>query len=251
MDYDKTGMPDVYDSGRSYAPHVLNHWIDTISAVVPNQRIDRILDLGCGTARFSSALAEGLDAFVYALDPSERMLEQARKKPHPRVHYLRSSGEHLPLQDRSVDLVFMSMVFHHFDDPVRAAQECYRVLRVGGSVCLRAGSREQIFTYPHVSFFERFRSILETTLHPSDVIVDTFTQAELHLVRHKLVQSETAENWQRFAEKASLRADSVLSQLTDEEFRSGLAKLRSFAQSQSIEEPVVEKIDLFVFRRYK
>ena len=50
-------------------------------------------------------------------------------------------------------MVFMSMVFHHFDDPARVAQECRRLLREDGVVCLRGASAEQIDAYPYVAFF--------------------------------------------------------------------------------------------------
>lgn len=228
IDYDRTAMPEAYDAGRSYTPHALKHWLATISGSIQNRGLARILDLGCGTGRYSSALAEHFGADVYAIDPSERMLEQARRKRHPRVRYERAPGEQLPLSDGSVDLVFMSMVFHHFDDPVTVAHECHRVLRSGGSVCLRAGTREQISTYPYVPFFRRSASILDRLLQSRDFIEDTFLEADLPGLHHELVASETAVNWEHYAEKLAYRADSVLSQLTDEEFQTGLEEeLRS------------------------
>ena len=46
---------------------------------------------------------------------------------------------------------FMSMVYHHLGSPAAAARECYRVLRDGGYVCIRNGTRESDF--PHRHFF--------------------------------------------------------------------------------------------------
>ena len=59
---------------------------------------------------------------VVAIDPSEQMLARARSKPSVRVRYRRGSGEALPLADASVDMVFMSMVFHHFTAPDQVAR---------------------------------------------------------------------------------------------------------------------------------
>jgi SAM-dependent methyltransferase len=73
-------------------------------------------------------------------------------------------GEAIPLADQSADLVFMSMVFHHFDDPRLVAQECYRVLHDEGVVFLPAGTVEQIPAYPYVAFFPSTPSILEQRL---------------------------------------------------------------------------------------
>src|SRR5690606_31699327 len=115
MDYDQTAMPAQYDAGRAYAPQVLQYWLETISRNLPVHQVSRILDLGCGTGRYSAALAEHFSADVEAIDPSEKMLEQALRKRHARVRFQSASGEKLPLPDRSIDLVFMSMVFHHFN----------------------------------------------------------------------------------------------------------------------------------------
>lgn len=100
-------------------------------------RIDRgpvrkILDLGCGTGRFSEGLASRCGARVVGLDPSETMLAQAcRKQQGHDVQYGRATAEAIPLVDGVVDVIFMSMSFHQFRDPQRAARQCRRVLRTG------------------------------------------------------------------------------------------------------------------------
>jgi len=38
------------------------------------------LDIGCGTGRYSTALAAHFNAHVIAVDPSEKMLAEARKR---------------------------------------------------------------------------------------------------------------------------------------------------------------------------
>src|SRR5580692_7039981 len=120
MDYDQTTMPASYDAGRAYAPHVLEGWLRTIGAAVADVRVRDILDLGCGTGRYSSALAGHFGARVIGVEPSEKMLAEAAKKAGDAVRLLRGSGEAIPLGDASIDLVFISMVFHHFADPTRA-----------------------------------------------------------------------------------------------------------------------------------
>src|SRR5215472_5426126 len=139
MDYDQTHMPAVYEAGRAYSSQVLSLWLSVISRWVPNGASD-ILDLGCGTGRYSEALADLFNARVIAVDPSEKMLAQAHKKSTKRVFYARAAAETLPVPDEFADMIFMSMVFHHFDDPKKAVRECRRVLRHDGSVCLRAGT---------------------------------------------------------------------------------------------------------------
>ena len=240
-------MPAGYDAGRGYSPGVLAHWLEIISQSVPKGSVSRILDLGCGTGRYSNALADYFEASVVGIDPSEKMLAQARRKASARVRYERASGEAIPLGDASVDMVFISMAFHHFEHPDRAAAECRRVLRQNGTVCLRAGTMERIEDYAYVPFFPGSRSILNRVLQSQAFIESIFARARFKLVRHELVPSEAAESWNAYAERLAYRADSILVQLSDREFESGLAALREHAKTAPPDEPVTEPVDFFVF----
>ena len=46
----------------------------------PKDGVSRIVDLGCGTGRYSEPLSVHFQADVIGIDPSEKMLEEARKK---------------------------------------------------------------------------------------------------------------------------------------------------------------------------
>jgi ubiquinone/menaquinone biosynthesis C-methylase UbiE len=246
-DCDKTATPSAYDAGRGYSPEVLAFWLDVIARAVAGGKISRILDLGCGTGRFSARLAQRFDADVIAVDPSQSMLAEARKKAAPRVLYERASGEALPLAGGSVDVVFPSMVFHHFADSARVAAECRRVLRDGGAVFLRAACAEAIESYPITSFFPESRPILHKTLPTRAAMQAVFAGAGLRCNHHEIAPSKAAANWSLFAEKVSHRADSILIQLSDEEFAAGMAALR--AQAADAAGAVIEPADIFVFRR--
>src|ERR1700704_5263461 len=125
MDYDATQIAGGYDRGRSHGPKVLDLWMNIVSSHLAGRDVNTILDLGCGTGRFSNALAAYFDAEVIGIDPSKKMLAQARmKEADPRVRYHPGRAEAIPLPNESVDLIFMSMIFHHFDDPSLAAREC-------------------------------------------------------------------------------------------------------------------------------
>jgi ubiquinone/menaquinone biosynthesis C-methylase UbiE len=240
-------MPAAYDAGRGYSPGVLAYWLGIISQTVAEGSVSQILDLGCGTGRYSNALADYFEASVVGIDPSEKMLAQARRKTSARVRYGRASGEAIPLGDASVDMVFISMAFHHFEHPDRAAAECRRVLRHNGTVCLRAGTVERIEDYAYVPFFPSSRPILNRVLQSQVFIESTFARAAFKLVRHQLIPSEAAESWNTYAEKLAHRADSILVQLSDREFEDGLAALREHAKTAPPDEPVTEPVDFFVF----
>src|SRR5262252_1165643 len=180
-DYDLTAIPDGYDRARDHGPEVLDLWMRTVAEYVDDHAVTRILDLGCGTGRFSEGLAARFDGDVIGLDPSVKMLQLARKKQHdPRVHYALGRAESIPLQPESVDLVFISMSLHHFGDRTAAARECRRVLSQTGSVVLRTVTRERIPSYPYVPFFASSRRLLEEVLPTSGDIQAAFAAAGLH-----------------------------------------------------------------------
>jgi SAM-dependent methyltransferase len=249
MDYDQTTMPSAYDDGRGYRPAVLAFWLNTIAAPLAGQHIDDILDLGCGTGRYTAALAAHFSARAVGVDPSEKMLAEARRKGGQNVRFLRGSGETVPLADASVDMVFMSMVFHHFCSPQKAAEECHRVLREGGVACLRAGATDRIDGYPYVPFFPDVRPLLSKDLQSVAFIEATFKEAGFHRTHHEVARSEVAASWTEYADKLAHRADSILIQLTDVAFGAGLAALRDYARQALRVEPVIEPVDFFVFRR--
>ena len=248
MDYDTTDIPVAYDRGRDHGPEVLHLWMNVVSSHVEGQRINTILDLGCGTGRFSEALAVRFDAEVIGVDPSKKMLEQARgKRRDRRIRYEIGRGESIPLPANSVDLIFMSMIFHHFDNPRLAARECRRVLRNRATGFLRAGTRERISSYPYVDFFPESRPILEECLPTNTFVREVFEAAGFRTITFEVVNQEIARNYANYAEKLSAGADSVLARLSPSEFAAGMQALRSHA-AWIDDQAVVEPIDVFVFR---
>ena len=248
MDYDATEIPRAYDKGRDHGPEVVDLWMNAIASHVEAASVCTILDLGCGTGRFSEALAARFEAQVLAIDPSKKMLEQARtKQVDSRVCYMLGSGESIPLNSNSVDLIYMSMIFHHFRDPQLAARECRRVLREGGTAFMRTGTQERIPSYPYVPFFPESCPILNEVLPTSSFIQDVFIAAGFRLVTLDLITQTIAPNHMVFADKIAAGADSVLARLSGDEFQAGIEAVRAHA-SRVNNEPITEPIDLFVFR---
>jgi ubiquinone/menaquinone biosynthesis C-methylase UbiE len=246
MNYDKTDIPKVYDAGRAFLPEMLTFWLDHTSRCIENTPVRRIMDVGCGTGRFCAPLAHHFDAEVIGLDPSRQMIERARRKQATDVHYAIALAEALPLRDASVDVAFMSMVFHHFDDPARAVEECRRVLVPGGAVCLRTAIVDRISEYPYVPFFQRSAAVLRGLLRSQAFIQSTFARAGFRLVRHEVVPHRPARNWAEYAERLSKRAIAALTCLSQQEFDEGLRAVRDHAAREDVL-PVLEPIDFFCF----
>jgi ubiquinone/menaquinone biosynthesis C-methylase UbiE len=106
-DYDRTDIPAAYDRGRELAPETLAVWMQALATHL-DQPPRRILDLGCGTGRFSDSLAVHFDAEVMGVDPSFKMIEAALQKPRSgRVYYQLGRAEALPLRTGCIDLIFV------------------------------------------------------------------------------------------------------------------------------------------------
>ncbi len=248
MDYDLTNIPEGYDRGRDHGPELTDLWMKVIAGLLNGAPVNTILDLGCGTGRFTEALATWFDAQAIGIDPSKKMLERARAKQHSdQVQYYEGSAEAVPLQAGSVDLIFMSMSFHHFNDASLAARECHRVLRADGIVFVRTGTFERIPMYPYVPFFPNVMPILIDVLPTTTELRDVFENAGFRLVASETITQTIAPGWDAYAEKLSAGGDSVLARLSEQELKTGLDAMRQRADDEAAK-TIVEPIDLLVFR---
>jgi ubiquinone/menaquinone biosynthesis C-methylase UbiE len=248
MDYDRSDIAGVYDEARAFAPGALRQWLDLLSAYVGQQTIALVVDLGCGTGRFTGPLADHFGARVIGIDPSQKMLEQARRKlMSERVTFERASAEALPISDDAVDMVFMSMVFHHLSSRTTVAKECWRVLRNGGHLFIRNSTREADFPYRH--FFPTMQPLIESELPTRRDVSNVFDALGFTSAGHKIVEQVVAMDWRQFVSKSCLRADSFLARLSEEDYEAGMTALRAHAARDDAGEPVIEEVDLFVFAK--
>jgi ubiquinone/menaquinone biosynthesis C-methylase UbiE len=247
VDYDQTEIATSYDKARALEPETVRLWRDLLTTSIDRAAVSGIIDLGCGTGRFSELLAAHFGVEVIGIDPSQTMVDQARRKPATeRVVYRQGSAEALPLPNRCADLVFMSNVYHHIGDPLAAARECRRVLRPGGYVCIRNGTHETDFPQRH--FFPALQALLDSEIPARREIESVFATAGFTPVVNQIVTQVIASDWRSFVEKTALRADSLLTRLSDEDFQQGMAALRAHGERIDQEASVKEEIAWFVFK---
>jgi malonyl-CoA O-methyltransferase len=94
-----------------------------------------ILELGCGTGKNTTWLAERARR-VIAMDFSPGMLEVARRRvPSDGVTFVQHDArERWPLDDASVDVVVANLILEHVADVAPIFVEATRVLRAGGTM---------------------------------------------------------------------------------------------------------------------
>jgi SAM-dependent methyltransferase len=110
-----------YDRGRPGWP----------AGVVEGVRGDSVLDLGAGTGKLTKLLAAHYPE-VTAVEPLAGM-RAVLERNVPGVEVLPGDAERIPLDDASVDAIFVAEAFHWFDSRA-AVLEVARVLREGGTL---------------------------------------------------------------------------------------------------------------------
>jgi SAM-dependent methyltransferase len=159
----------------------------------------------------------------------------------------RAAAEAVPLKDDCADLIFMSNIYHHLIDPALAARECYGVLRRGGRVVVRNGTRES--DYPQRHFFPAIQPLIDSQLASRNDILANFDGAGFTTAAHEIVIQVIAPDWRAFVDKSATRVDSALARISDRDFEHSMAALRAHHAVIDPAGPVTEEIDWFVFTK--
>jgi ubiquinone/menaquinone biosynthesis C-methylase UbiE len=250
VNYDETDIAERYDAARHIPDRAMRVWFDAIKSRIPPNEIRQILDVGCGTGRFSTRLAQEFNADVIGVDPAETMLARARTNTtDPRVTFLIGVAESLPVSAESVCLAYLSMVYHHLCDLRHAFLEFNRILRDGGFLCIRNSTLDLLDKVPYLKYFPSALSYNRTRLPAQRDVIDTGQQSGFSLVNHAVISQEFATSMEEYSAKISKRALSDLAALPDAEFSAGIQRMSEALRQGSESLPIIEPIDLFVFRK--
>jgi malonyl-CoA O-methyltransferase len=106
-------------------------------AALTNLHFPSILEIGCGTGKNTSFLAQIGDQ-VDALDFSEGMIEKAREKVRAaNVSFsMADLTQQWPCEDQAYDLLVCNLVLEHIQDLSFIFSEAFRVLKKEGSFLL-------------------------------------------------------------------------------------------------------------------
>jgi ubiquinone/menaquinone biosynthesis C-methylase UbiE len=124
---------------------------------------DRVLDIGCGTGRLGFHVLQiiGPSGRFTGIDPLPARVAIANaKNSHPNARFLDGRAEDLSfVADASMDVVYLSAVFHWVADKEKALRESRRVLRPGGRVGITTSARElMVATTLHQATTEVFKN---------------------------------------------------------------------------------------------
>ncbi|HEY3422462.1 MAG TPA: class I SAM-dependent methyltransferase [Methanocellaceae archaeon] len=95
------------------------------------------VEFGCGTGYFTRAIAENAE-HVTATDLSSDMIEASKMnlKDIRNVSFQVEDSEATSFPSETFDTALMANMLHTVDDPLKALEECYRVLKAGGTLLI-------------------------------------------------------------------------------------------------------------------
>ncbi len=111
----------------------------------------KVLDMGCGSGRYTIALARAGAASVVGVDLGSRSVESARALADrvglTNVQFVVGDVLKLEFEDQAFDFVFCNGVLHHTTDMEGAIRELHRVLRPEGQAFLYLYADGGLFWY--------------------------------------------------------------------------------------------------------
>jgi ubiquinone/menaquinone biosynthesis C-methylase UbiE len=247
MDYERAGVAETYRRVRTLPAETLAVWRELLRELVPKRGITRVADVGCGTGRFVGCLNEAFGVPVIGLDPSARMLAAADREAA--VHYVAAEAERLPLATASIDVAFLSMVWHHLRDAAAAVAELARTVRAAGSVFVRTPTVDLLDQFLFLQFFPESRELDERRLPSRTGLRALFAAAGFSETVQRMVEQRMSDGPEGYRERVRARSFSSLQQIPDEAFARGLVRFEVWSASLPAGAPMHEQMDVFVFRR--
>jgi len=208
-----------------------------------------LIDLGCGTGRFTVPLAEQLGVVVIGIDPSQKMLREAELNTMPaQIKYRQGSAEAIPLDANSAALIFMSNTIHHVKCLDEALREMVRVLQPHGIVFIRSYSLENLESLRYLQFFPEAMQICREMIWPRHTLVENFTARGFAKLSQGTVRQQASPDFESYLRKIDQRVYSDLALIPDEAFTRGVTRMKK-ARPFFGRRPVMEDVDYFVLQR--
>ena len=249
---DYSEIAEVYDRARpGDSPH-LEWWFERIAEVGQLGPGRRLIDLGCGTGRWTIPLAEGTGCETVGVDSSPEMLAKAREKDRDGlVTWLEGDVEYLDIvEPESFDCAFMSLMMHHVYDHQTTFRGVYRILRPGGVFLIRQGTLEQILNDVTHRFFPETVSVDLARTPLRCQIEGGLEKAGFEGMEAEVVKQTSYPSNERLLTELQLRVISVLRIISDEAFEAGLRRVDDYMQENPEDESLRQDLfTLFSARR--
>jgi ubiquinone/menaquinone biosynthesis C-methylase UbiE len=222
MPVDYKNIASYYDKVRISTPDYLRFWSMRITDYGSIDKNSRVLDIGCGTGRFTIMLSKISEAEIYTIEPSEDMLNEAVKKDKKKnICWNMAQAENLPFSNDIFDCVYMTFVFHQIKDKKKAVMEMNRVLKPKGKCVIMTTSTIHIRDSPLYLFpglreidLDRFPSLPEL----KEILRrGKFKEVHYHLDKYHTIKKPIEE----YLKLIKGKHVSTLTLLTEDDFQKG------------------------------
>ncbi len=219
VDYSNIG--EHYDKVR---PAPAGVWISSIVQLAGITPDSDVLDVGCGTGRFTTRVAARSRARIVGVDSSTAMLRNALKSDKERaIRWVLGDACSLPFRAASFDCLYMTMVIHQIRQREAFLKALYRILRRGGRCVIATSSHSSI----RVHVLRHFPGVCAIDLKrfPSiPFLKSAMKDTGFENVRSSLVSHEEREiPVETYLEMVRNKYISTLSLLDESRFRTGFA----------------------------
>lgn len=240
-------MARGFNAGRAVSAHAQKVWRSALEPYLVG--VNRIIDVGAGTGRFTVLMAQWFGAMVTGVEPASEMRRIAAVDGrHANALYVGGRAEELPFKANSFNAALLSNVYHHISDRLGCAEELSRVLRPGGLVLVRGAFADRLGEITLFDYFPEAKIVCEQ-FPTLSATVENFTFAGFEFEKVRLVVQQTCSSLAELAARTRLRADTTLILLTDEEFSRRQAALEDAAAREREPSPVIDTLDLLVLRK--
>ena len=226
-DYQK--ISEFYDKGRSLSEQNMDLWLELITKYSGAREGSRVLDLGCGTGRFTIPMAIKLNYVMTGVDSFAEMLAKAKEKDSKGViRWDCLDAQNLMYDDSSFDVVFLSHLLHHVDSPEKVISECRRVLTDSGVILIRYGPIEYILGDVEHTFFPETLDIDEPRTPSVGTVEKWLRNAGFSGIITEEIVQKTYESGEAHLQAITIKATSVMTMITEEAHEKGLRKLSEY-----------------------
>jgi ubiquinone/menaquinone biosynthesis C-methylase UbiE len=185
-----------------------------------------VAEIGCGTGRLLRELKRMAPiARAVGVDPEPAMLAQA-----PDLDLRLGSAESLPLEDRSLDLAYLSLAFHLVADREAAAGELLRVLRPGGFAAIWTLTPEHVLGFHLNPWFPSLPAVDLPRFQPPEAWMRLLLGAGFRSAAEQQLVTVRRTTAARLAAAVRARFISTLGLLPPEELEAGTRALEAEAR---------------------
>ncbi len=157
------GNPFFERNAEKYAvsqSHKKGEDLDILERLLKPAKNETLLDIGTGTG-FTAVRLAPMVRSVTALDPTEGMLDQARKIAREsgitNIQFLKSSWENLNPDESRFDIITCRRAAHHFHNMDRFFTKVYSLLNPGGRIAFVDFTTPEEDNYDFFNGLERTR----------------------------------------------------------------------------------------------